>query len=139
MPVFGLFKPGFTDRTTVDGVRSFLHERGVSIDFVSDEKRLPLEFLQELYQEHEGKDFYEGHMAYVSGGPCRVVVMSLSPQEYPETRDETQVLDRLLRSKTDRSIRSTFGKSIRENVMHISDSAEANERETQFAKKYHLL
>lgn len=133
-----IIKPGFTDYRLVEQIFYFLAERGVILILKDGERPLPHEFLKELYKEHEGKHFYEEHMKYMNSGPCRIGTALVDSDKYPD-EDPTAVLDGLVRSKIKASVRSMFGKSIRENVMHCSDTPESMETEYKLAKQYQLI
>lgn len=134
-----IIKPGFTDRKTVDDITDFFYQRGVQLVLIGEEKPLPLAFLEELYQEHREKSFYQGHMEYMMSGPCLVGVATVDEDQWPDSMEPTKVLDELVRSKTKQSIRSLYGRTIRENVMHCSDSEESRQREHALAKRYKLI
>ena len=78
------------------------------------------------YAEHEGKDFYEGLIAYVTSGPVVKMVVS---------GEGAVAKVRSLMGATDPAkaapgtIRGDFGLFMDENVIHGSDSPESAERE----------
>jgi nucleoside-diphosphate kinase len=84
---------------------------------------------EEFYQEHKGKDFFGQLVDMMSSGP--IVVASLEK--------ENAVSDlRLLIGNTDPvkaeegTVRKIFGKSMRENAIHASDSDQNAIRESCF-------
>lgn len=87
-----------------------------------------------LYESHQGKEFYEDLVAYMTSGP--VVLLKL------EKLDCSDVVGfwRLCMGETDSSkamtatLRGRFGNKevIRENAVHGSDSQESAERELEF-------
>ncbi|HEY5506743.1 MAG TPA: nucleoside-diphosphate kinase [Coriobacteriia bacterium] len=78
------------------------------------------------YREHEGKPFYAGLIAYITGGP--VVKMVLSGP------DAVAVCRKLMGATNPRdaapgTIRGDFGLVMDANIVHGSDSPESAERE----------
>ncbi len=78
------------------------------------------------YAEHAGKPFYEGLIAYITGGP--VVKMVLSGPE------AVTVVRKLMGATNPRdaapgTIRGDFGLTLDENIVHGSDSPESADRE----------
>ena len=78
------------------------------------------------YAEHEGKPFYEGLIAYITGGP--VVKMVLRGPE------SVMVVRKLMGATNPRdaapgTVRGDYGLSLDANVVHGSDSPESAERE----------
>lgn len=121
----------------VSEVTKFLSNRGVSLTFFREAEELPVEFLEKLYDEHKHKDFFSGHMDYMKSGPCLVSTAYLDTTA--ENEDPTVRLGEIVRSKTGPSVRNTFGRSVRENVLHCSDTAEARVSEIELAKSYGLI
>ena len=84
------------------------------------------EFVREHYGEHEGKDFYEPLVRYMTSGP--VIVMAL------EGRNAVAVVRRMMgqtfgADSPPGSIRGDLALSNRYNLVHGSDSAEVARRE----------
>ncbi|MCQ8769897.1 nucleoside-diphosphate kinase [Streptomyces telluris] len=82
--------------------------------------------LAQHYAEHEGRDFYEPLMGFMSSGPVVALVV-----------EGERVIEgvRALAGPTDPisaapgSIRGDFGTITRENLIHASDSEESAQRE----------
>jgi nucleoside-diphosphate kinase len=105
-------------------------------------KHLARKEVEELYQQHKGKPFYEPLLGNMTSNPCMLVVL------------DTDVLDQasaisLVRkivggtdpAKADMgTIRGDFGLRIDQNIIHASDSRESAEREIPlFFKKEELF
>ncbi|HEX9093405.1 MAG TPA: nucleoside-diphosphate kinase [Coriobacteriia bacterium] len=78
------------------------------------------------YAEHEGKPFYEGLIAYITGGP--VVKMVLAGPE------SVMVVRKLMGATNPRdaapgTVRGDYGLTLDANVVHGSDSPESAKRE----------
>lgn len=131
-----IVKPGFIDIDMVHNISYFLFQRGVILDLVDGEQLLPHAFLEDLYEEHKGKHFYEDHMKYMKSGPCRIGTVTVT--HHPGL-EPTSVMDELVRSKTTPSIRLLYARSVRENVVHCSDSPDSRIRELKLARSYGLL
>lgn len=136
MPVLVIFKPGFTDPDTVQKVEKFLMEGGFRFIQVNEPELIPREFFEQLYLEHLEKPFYEDNLKYVTSGPCKVCLVTTNA---PKDLEPTKALDILVRSKDKPSVRSLYGKNIRENVLHCSDSQESCAREIELAIRYGIL
>lgn len=131
-----IVKPGFTDADLVHEISNFLSKRNVTLNLVDGEYLLPYAFLEDLYEEHKGKHFYEDHMNYMKSGPCRIGTVTVT--HHPGL-EPTSVMDELVRSKTTPSIRLLYARSVRENVVHCSDSPESRVRELKLARSYRLI
>lgn len=79
------------------------------------------------YEEHEGKPFYEGLMAFITRSPSLLLVVEGPP--------DTWRVVRTLMGPTDPAeapagtIRGDLGTVVTENLVHGSDSAESAARE----------
>ena len=81
---------------------------------------------KENYQEHEGKPFYDGLIAYITSGP--VVKMVVSGENAVATMRKLMGATNPAEAAPG-TIRGDFGLSMDENVIHGSDSVESAERE----------
>jgi nucleoside-diphosphate kinase len=81
------------------------------------------------YAEHKGKDFYEALVEFITSGPSLLLVV--------EGPDETFQIVRALMGATDPhqaapgTIRGDLAVSVRENLIHGSDSTESAAREIE--------
>lgn len=83
----------------------------------------------EFYTEHKGKEFYEPLVDFMSSGPIVVAILEKenAVEEYRKLIGPTDP------SKApEGTIRQLFGKSVRENAVHGSDSDTSAERECNF-------
>ncbi|MFC5143775.1 nucleoside-diphosphate kinase [Streptomyces aureoversilis] len=82
--------------------------------------------LAQHYAEHEGRDFYEPLMGFMSSGP--VVAMVVEGERVIEgVRALAGPTDPI--SAAPGSIRGDFGTITRENLIHASDSEDSAQRE----------
>jgi nucleoside-diphosphate kinase len=91
--------------------------------------RLERKQAEEFYAIHQGKEFFDGLVEFMTSGPVMALCL--------EREGAVQRL-RELAGATDPkqakpgTIRADFGTSTRENVIHASSPAESPEREIQF-------
>lgn len=121
-----LLKPDAVSRGLVGEIVSRI-ERKAGWTIVELERRtLDRAILESHYAEHVGRAFYQDLLEFMASGPC--VVMAVAGERVIEGM-------RTLAGPTDPiaappgSIRGDFGTSVRENLVHASDSAESAERE----------
>ncbi len=122
---FLMVKPDGVQRDLIGEVISRVEERGLRIVAM---KMLHLErnTAEEHYAEHEGKDFYETLLDYITSGP--VVAMALKGNKAISlVRD--MVGDTDPKDASPGTIRGDFGIDIGRNIVHAADSEESAERE----------
>lgn len=90
--------------------------------------RLDRGLAEELYSVHRGKDFFERLVEHVLSGEV-VVMLVEGEQAIARMRELSGATDPNKAAKG--TIRSDFGSSITENIIHAADSAESAERETR--------
>ena len=73
---------------------------------------------EKLYEAHRGAHYFDGQISFMTSGPSVVVAV--------EGINCSQRLRHVVKS-----LRAEFGQSVRENVVHGSDSFEAGIRETE--------
>jgi len=130
---FLMVKPDGVQRGLIGEVVSRVEGRGLRIDAMKM-IQIDSERAQEHYAEHEGKDFYEPLLEYITSGP--VVAMAVSG-------DSAISVIRGMVGETDPqdanpgTIRGDFGLDISRNIVHAADSKESAERELDifFEKK----
>lgn len=84
---------------------------------------------EEFYQEHRGKDFFDQLSDMMSSGPVVVAVL----EKENAVTDLRHFIGNTNPEKADEgTIRRMFGKSMRENAIHASDSDENAQRESCF-------
>ena len=81
---------------------------------------------EEFYAEHKGKPFFEGHIEFMTSGPCVAVVT--------ERLNAVEALRSLVGATVPAeaapgSIRAQFGTDLPRNAIHASDSQESAARE----------
>lgn len=122
---FLMVKPDGVQRGLVGEVISRIEERGLRI-VAMKMLQLERETAEEHYAEHEGKDFYESLLDYITSGP--VVAMSLKGnQAISLVRDMVGQTDP--KDASPGTIRGDFGIDIGRNIVHAADSKESAERE----------
>ncbi len=83
----------------------------------------------EFYKIHEGKDFYDWLVNFISSGP--IVVCCLKAVDAPKKlREVVGATDPKKAAKG--TVRNLYGTSVGENVVHASAPDENPEREIQF-------
>ncbi|RKX51748.1 MAG: nucleoside-diphosphate kinase, partial [Thermotoga sp.] len=88
--------------------------------------RMSREEAYELYKEHEGKDFFEKLIEFVTRGPVVMMVIE-GPRAVEAVRNLVGKTDGVQASAG--TIRGDFSLSTRENIVHASDSSESARRE----------
>ena len=92
-------------------------------------KTLSVEEARRFYKVHEGKEFYDGLVQFMSSGPSVGVLL--------EGEDAIYRLRELVGSTDPKkaktgTIRNMFGTTVRYNAVHASDSPESAEYEIPF-------
>ncbi|MFO7792251.1 MAG: nucleoside-diphosphate kinase [Candidatus Saliniplasma sp.] len=122
---FLMVKPDGVQRGLIGNIISKIEEKGLRIIAL---KMLSVdgETASEHYAEHEGKDFYEPLLEYITSGP--VVAMALKG-------DSAISMVRKIVGETDPkeaspgTIRGDYGIEIGRNIVHAADSKKSAERE----------
>jgi nucleoside-diphosphate kinase len=125
---FTIIKPHAVSDNNTGSILSHISRAGFRISAIKM-TMLSRVRTEEFYQEHKGKDFFNQLVDMMSSGPIVVAVLE----------KENAVSDlRLLIGSTDPdkaeegTVRKIFGKSMRENAIHASDSDENAVRESCF-------
>ena len=128
-----ILKPSAVERGLIGEILSRLERKGLRI---IELKMLTFtrEKAEMLYEEHEGKDFYEELVEYMAGK--RVVAAVL------EGEDAISVVRNLVGATDPKeaapgTIRGDFGISLPDNLIHACDSPEKFEREYEAVFKSH--
>lgn len=122
---FVMVKPDGVQRGLVGEVISRFEEKGLRIIALKMLK-ISGETAAEHYAGHEGKDFYEPLLDYITSGP--VVAMAVKG-------DSVVSMVRKIVGKTDPkeadpgTIRGDFGIDVSRNIIHAADSDSSAERE----------
>ncbi|MEA1883374.1 MAG: nucleoside-diphosphate kinase [Thermotogota bacterium] len=122
---FVFFKPNTVRRGLMGEILKRFEQRGLKIIAMQFHKMTLLQ-AQVLYQEHEGKAFYEPLMEFATGGPALFMIVE-GPRCVELVRHIIGNTDPL---KADPgSIRADFAVSVTKNLIHASDSMESFQRE----------
>ncbi len=122
---FLMVKPDGVQRGLVGEVISRVEERGLRITAL---KMLTVDqkMAEEHYAEHEGKDFYQGLIEYITSGP--VVAMAVKGEDaISGVRDMVGETDP--KEASPGTIRGDYAMDIGRNIVHAADSPESAERE----------
>ncbi len=133
---FVMIKPDAVRRGLIGEIISRIERKGLKIKAMKMIK-MSNEMAHKLYEEHEGKPFFEDLVSYVTSGPVVVMVV--------EGPSAVTVMRKMI-GDTDGSkaepgtIRGDFALSKARNLIHATDSPEKVEREMSiFFKKEDLL
>ncbi len=122
---FAMLKPGIVQRRLVGEILARIEKKGldiVALKLMKIDRKLALTH----YIEHEGKDFYEPLVNYITSGPVVAMVVS---------GDDAVTLLRKLCGATKvedalpGTIRGDYADHTRKNVIHASDGVESAKRE----------
>ena len=122
---FLMVKPDGVQRGLVGEVIKRLEDRGLRITALKM-MTIEQERAEEHYSEHEGKDFYEPLLEYITSGP--VVAMAVAG------KDAISMVRKMVGATDPHeanpgTIRGDFGIEIGRNIVHAADSPESAERE----------
>lgn len=125
---FSIIKPGIVERNSVGEVLHAVEEKGFRIVAIK-KIMLTKEQAQAFYGVHEGKEFYERLVKYMTSGPVMPMILE----------KENAVVDfrELIGSTSpelakEGTIRKRFATSVTKNAIHGSDSDENAEIESAF-------
>lgn len=124
---FVMVKPDGVAKGLTDEIVARIERAGLKI--VSMRRmRLDRGLAEELYSVHRGKDFFERLVEHVLSGEV-VVMLVEGEQAIARMRELSGATDPTKAAKG--TIRSEFGSSTTENVIHAADSAESAGQETR--------
>lgn len=120
-----MVKPDGVQRGLVGDIIKRLEDRGLRITAMKM-MTIEQERAEEHYAEHEGKDFYEPLLEYITSGP--VVAMAVAG------KDAISMVRKMVGATDPHeadpgTIRGDFGIEIGRNIVHAADSPESAERE----------
>lgn len=123
-----MIKPRAVESSQAGKIIAMIIENGFRISAMKL-IHLTREIAAGFYTEHFGKPFYEPLVEFMSSGPIVVAILEKenAVEEFRQLigpTDPTQA--------PDGTIRKLFGKSIRENAVHGSDSDASAERESNY-------
>lgn len=120
-----LIKPDVVKAGLVGRIISFYEDNKMQIDGMYQE--VPShEILSRHYEEHIGRDFYPGLLAFMSGGP--VVVLKLSGHGAVSVVRELNGATNPKKARAG-TLRYLYGQSVQQNAVHGSADALSAERE----------
>ncbi len=122
---FLMVKPDGVQRGLVGEVIKRLEDRGLRLTAMKM-MTIEQERAEEHYAEHEGKDFYQPLLEYITSGP--VVAMAVAG------KDAISMVRKMVGATDPHeanpgTIRGDFGIEIGRNIVHAADSPESAERE----------
>ena len=123
-----IIKPDAVAKKVAGKIISAIEEHAIDIAAMKT-VHLSIDDAKRFYAVHTGKSFFDGLIAFMSGGPCIVLVL-----------EGENVLERWrdLMGPTDpqnappESIRNRFGTDVRHNATHGSDAPESATAEIAF-------
>jgi nucleoside-diphosphate kinase len=120
-----IVKPDGVQRGLVGEIIGRLERRGLKI-VALDLRQIDRSLAQRHYAEHEGKDFYDSLVDYISSGPVVTFVL-----EGPEAIAVTRATVGATRpaAAAAGTIRGDFGLTVGRNLIHASDGPESAARE----------
>jgi nucleoside-diphosphate kinase len=125
---FTMIKPRAVENYSAGKIISMIIENGFRISAMKLIK-LTLQTASAFYSEHKGKPFYEPLVEFMSSGPIIVAIL----EKENAVEDYRRLIGPTDPSQApEGSIRKMFGKSVRENAVHGSDSDASAERESSF-------
>jgi nucleoside-diphosphate kinase len=131
-----ILKPDAIQRRLVGKIITRFEEKGLQIVGLKL-IRMPDELARHNYVQHAGRDFYEPLIRYMTSGPVTVLV--LKGKEVIETTRKMAGFTFGTKAEPG-TIRGDYAVSNRFNLIHVSDSQEAAEREIAlFFKKEELM
>ncbi len=131
-----ILKPDAIQRRLIGKIITRFEEKGLQIVGLKL-MRMTEELARRNYVQHEGRDFYEPLIRYVTSSP--VIVMILMGKEVIETARKMAGFTFGTKAEPG-TIRGDYAVSNRFNLIHVSDSQEAADREISlFFKKGEIL
>ena len=120
-----ILKPDAVQRRLTGRILTRFEERGLQVVGLKM-MRISEELARRNYSVHEGKDFYEPLIRFVTSGPVVVLVL----QGVNVVEIVRRMMGKTFGSQSEPgTIRGDFGVSNRFNLVHGSDSAETARRE----------
>lgn len=121
-----LLKPDAVERKLVGEILSRFERKGLTI-VALQLRHLDASILEQHYEEHKGKGFYNDLVSFMSRGPVVALVV-----EGPD--DTWQIVRTMMgatnpREATPGTVRGDLGTILTENLVHGSDSAASADRE----------
>ena len=119
-------KPDAVERGLVGEILGRFERKGFTMA-AADLRTLDTATLAQHYEEHVGKDFYDGLVEFMSRGPVFVAVVEGPEGTWESVREMMGATNPMKAAPG--TIRGDLGTQFTENLIHGSDSAESAERE----------
>jgi len=125
---FAMIKPRAVETCCAGKIISIFLDNGFRISAMKLVRLFP-NTAAAFYAEHYGKSFYEPLVDFMSSGPIIVAILEKenAVEEFRKLIGPTDP-----EQAPEGTIRRLFGKSVRENAVHGSDSDASAERESNF-------
>ncbi len=130
MKTLVIVKPGAAQHDNiVSAAITRFNRRGLSVTALAV-RRFTEDEARSFYAEHEGKDFFNPLVEYMTSGPSVFLEVSSKDKNRDVVRDVREILGATDPAKAKRdTLRRRFGQDIRHNAFHGSDSEKSAERE----------
>lgn len=131
---FAMLKPNAVKGKQVNGIVQDIEDAGMNV--IACKKTFFLESsARSFYKEHEGKDFFQGLVNFLSSGPSYVLVLEKegggAVEAFRELMGPIAAVDNP--DSYPNTLRARYAHSMTENSVHGSDSQESFLREVEFA------
>jgi nucleoside-diphosphate kinase len=121
-----LCKPDAVERGLVGEIVGRLERRGLTI-VAMDLRRIDVELATVHYAEHDGKQFFEDLVTFITRGPIVAMVVAGGPDTWQVVRTVMGATNP--REAAPGTIRGDLALETGENLVHGSDGPESAERE----------
>jgi nucleoside-diphosphate kinase len=121
-----LCKPDAVERGLVGEIVGRLERRGLTI-VAMDLRRIDVELATVHYAEHDGKQFFEDLVKFITRGPIVAMVVAGGPDTWQVVRTVMGATNP--REAAPGTIRGDLALETGENLVHGSDGPESAERE----------
>ena len=123
-----LIKPNVVEENKIGAVIDTLEKKGLVIKNMKME-HLSRERAEGFYDIHREKPFFEKHIKFMTSGPIVEIILE-HPDCIEYVREVIGQTDPA--NAAEGTIRKRFGRSLRENAVHASDSPETAETEIAY-------
>lgn len=122
-----LIKPDAVEKNIIGKILTFYEDAGLKIIEMRMEK-ITRELAQIHYAEHEGKDFYDSLIDFITRSPLCALVL-----EGNNCIDKVREINGATNPKNQKpgTIRAEYATGMTENCVHASDSVESAKRELE--------
>ena len=132
---FAMIKPVAVERGDIGNIIQIIEQKGFRIAAIK-KTQLSKSLAEEFYQEHHGKDYFEGLTDFMVSGP----VIALVLEKEDAVSDYRKIIGSTNPDHADEgTIRKLFAETMRKNAVHGSDADESALRETNLIFKEHEI